>query len=89
MQSQDYQELGPVLPSDLPETYGEFLEHLKDQHEAFLNDAEGLLVEAIANSEWQPLLDHLNDFLIENQSEYILTLWKRGSETNGNSEGGR
>jgi hypothetical protein len=39
------------------------LEAIRQEHESWLSDLEGLAVEAIASANWSPLLEHLNEMM--------------------------
>jgi hypothetical protein len=58
----DYQE-------KLNMTHDEKLEYLKQLHEPWLGQLEGLAIQAIASANWTPVLEHLNEIMTWQDSQ--------------------
>ncbi|MCA1991543.1 MAG: hypothetical protein LDL41_05780 [Coleofasciculus sp. S288] len=41
----------------------ELAAEISQEHEGFLNELEGLAIEAIASNNWTPVLQHLNEIM--------------------------
>ena len=45
------------------------LEAIRQEHESWLAELEGLAVEAIASTNWSPVLEHLNEIMAWQDSQ--------------------
>jgi hypothetical protein len=45
------------------------LEAIRQEHESWLSQLEGLAVEAIASANWSPVLEHLNEIMAWQDSQ--------------------
>ncbi len=45
------------------------LEAIRQEHESWLAELEGLAVEAIASADWVPVLEHLNEIMAWQDSQ--------------------
>jgi len=47
----------------------ELATEIAQQHEAWLNELEGVAIEAIASANWTPVLEHLNEIMAWQDSQ--------------------